>query len=79
MPITTSDVSTALNAILADSPFQDGTKVITLNNGFVPLNTFVNLFGNSADMTASSLQAIDAGKLGYESYILEWQQKGYIK
>jgi len=77
--IVTIDVTNALNPIIVKSPFEEVEAIQISNFGFVSVVDFVKLFGGALDMSAASLNSIDAGKMGYASYIIDWQSKGYIK
>lgn len=79
MAITATDVTTALKPIISESPLGDGEQVINLDsNSFVFISTFVNLFGNAVSISYNDLSTIDAGKLGYSTFLSSWKSKGYI-
>ena len=83
MAITTAQVESALAPVIRT--LANGTAEIVLTQDDlgavvqgVDVPTFVALFGGAADLSAASLSAIDAGKMGYAGYIATWKTAGYI-
>ena len=77
--LTVGDVLSSLVAVIGDSMFGDGEKVINLSDGsFIYVNTFAAFYQDADGMNSASLLAINhANNHGHTDYINEWKEKGY--